>query len=176
LTASPFALLGSKVKLTRFGEDDITDEYIAWLNDPLVTRFSNQRFVRRDRDSCVRYLASFDGTPNLFVSVRRRDDDRAIGTMTAYVAPHHGTADLGILIGDRSAWGTGYGQDAWDTLAEFVAAQPGMRKLTAGMLARNEAMRRIAERSGMTLEATRRDQELVDGAPVDILLFARFVG
>lgn len=174
MSADAFPLSGKKVKLTRFGERDITDDYIGWLNDPEVTRFSNQRFVRHDRESCGRYLASFEDTQNLFVSIRRLDDDRAIGTMTAYVSPHHGTADIGILIGDRSVWGAGYGQDAWDTLLEFLATQPGMRKLTAGTLACNVPMIRLAENSGMELEGRRRAQELVEGEPVDMLYFAKF--
>jgi RimJ/RimL family protein N-acetyltransferase len=170
----PFPLAGRKVKLTPFGEADITDEYIGWLNDPVVTRFSNQRFVKHDYDSCRRYLASFEGTPNLFLCVRRIEDERPIGTMTACLAPQHGTADMGILIGERSAWGQGYGRDAWETLADFLLKQPGMRKITCGTLACNEAMIRLAERWGMQLEGRRAAHELVEGEPVDILYFARF--
>jgi ribosomal-protein-alanine N-acetyltransferase len=171
-----FPLLGDRVKLAPFTEADITDEYVSWLNDPLVTRFSNQRFLTHDRGSCRRYLTSFEGTTNLFLSVRRQDGDRLIGTMTAYISPHHGTADLGILIGDRSVWGQGCGGDAWSTLSEFLLGRPGMRKLTAGTLETNEPMIRLARRCGMQLEARRRGQELVDGNPVDILYFARFIG
>lgn len=171
-----FPLVGRMVKLTRFTEQDVTNDYIGWLNDPVVTRFSNQRFLSHDRESCRRYLRSFEGTPNIFASVRRLDDDEPIGTMTAYVAPHHGTADIGILIGDRSVWGQGYGQDAWNTLSSYLATQPGMRKLTCGTLAANRPMIRLAERSGMELEGGRRAQELIDGEAVDILYFARFVG
>jgi RimJ/RimL family protein N-acetyltransferase len=174
LTADPFPLFGKKVKLTRFKEEDITNEYVGWLNDPAVTQYSNQRFVEHNHESCRRYLQRFEGSPNLFVSVRRLDDGRRIGTMTAYIAPQHGTADMGILIGDRSVWGRGYGQDAWSVLAEFLLRQPGMRKVTCGTLACNEAMIRLAERSGMELEGRRAAQELVDGEPVDILYFARF--
>jgi len=170
----PFPLLGRKVKLAPFTEADITDEYVGWLNDPVVTRFSNQRFTKHNHETCLRYLESFEGSPNLFVSVRRLDDDQPIGTMTAYIAPQHGTADMGILIGDRSIWGQGYGQDAWDTLAEFLLAGPAMRKLTCGTLEYNTAMIRLAERSGMELEGRRRAQELVEGEPVDLLYFARF--
>jgi [ribosomal protein S5]-alanine N-acetyltransferase len=169
-----FPLAGEKVKLAPFTEADITDEYIGWLNDPVVTRYSNQRFAEHNHESCRRYLETFESSPNLFVSVRRLEDARPIGTMTAYVAPQHGTADMGILIGDRSAWGQGFGQDAWDTLAEFLLAQPGMRKLTCGTLECNTAMIRLAERSGMALDGRRRAQELVDGEPVDVLYFARF--
>ena len=140
----------------------------------MVTRLSNQRFVVHSRQSCLRYLASFEETPNRFLSARRLADDAPIGTMTAYFSPHHGTVDVGILIGERSVWGEGYGQDAWDTLMTWLLAQPGLRKVTAGTLAVNKGMIRLAERSGMTLEGRRLRQEGVEGEEVDILYFGRF--
>lgn len=174
MTGEPSELLGERVRLTRFTAADITDDYIAWLNDPLVTRLSNQRFVTHDRASSERYLAGFDGSANLFFSVRRRDGDHSIGTMTAYVSPHHRTADMGILIGDRSAWGGGFGQDAWNILLAWLLGVGGMRKVTAGTLAINQPMIRIAEQSGMLLEGRRARQEIVEGQEVDILQYARF--
>ena len=167
-------LRGSKVLLRPFCSEDITDRYIDWLKDPIVVRFSNQRFLTHDRASCLRYLDSFAGTDNLFLSVRSLDTGQAIGTMTAYVSSYHGTADVGIMIGDRSFWGGGYGQDAWNTLAKWLLAQDSIRKLTAGALACNVAMIRIMEISGMQLEAVRKLQEIVDGVPQDIWHFARF--
>jgi [ribosomal protein S5]-alanine N-acetyltransferase len=169
-----FEIRGSKVLLRPFGLEDVTDGYIAWLNDPVVVRYSNQRFQTHDRESCVRYLNSFSGTDNIFVSVHRLDTNKAIGTMTAYVSRRHGTVDVGILIGDKSVWGGGYGQDAWNTFTNWLLAQGSIRKLTGGTLACNAAMIRIMERSGMQLEAVRKSQEIVEGVPQDIIYFAKF--
>lgn len=165
---------GRKVRLRDFAEADIDDRYVAWLNDPVVTRFSNQRFSTHSKVSCLRYFASFERTPNRFLSVRRLADDVPIGTMTIYFSPQHGTADVGILIGDRSIWGEGYGQDAWDTVMAWLLARPEVRKVTAGTLALNAGMIRLAERSGMVLEGRRLRQEIVKAQEVDILYFGRF--
>lgn len=165
---------GRLVCLTPFGTDDLTDAYIGWLNDPEVTRFSNQRFVRHDRASCAAYMASFAGTPNFFLSVKRLSDLASIGTITVYRNLHHGTADVGIMIGNRACWGGGYGQDAWSTVIEWLLADVGMRKVTAGTLADNIGMVRLMQRSGMVCEGIRQAQEIVDGAPCDVVLYARF--
>lgn len=169
-----FPLRGNKVLLKPFLAADINDEYVGWLNDPDVVKFSNQRFRRHDRESCLRYQASFEGTENLFMNVRRLSDGRSIGTMTAYVARHHGTVDVGIMIGDQSVWGLGYGQDAWNTLTSWLLGREDIRKLTAGTLACNFGMIKLMERSGMSLEAVRKAQEIVEGRPVDILYYAKF--
>jgi ribosomal-protein-alanine N-acetyltransferase len=169
-------LRGDKLDLRIFDETDITADYTRWLNDPEVVRFSNQRFRRHDRASCLAYLRSFEGTDNLFFSARLRATDQAVGTLTAYISRHHGTADVGIMIGERSAWGQGVGQDAWNTLCTWLVSVRGIRKLTAGTLDCNLAMIRIMERAGMHREAVRRNQELVDGQPHDVLYFAQFAG
>ena len=165
---------GERVTLDTFEDHDITDAYIGWLNDPEVVRFSNQRFCVHTLESCRAYLKSFEGTLNLFFSIRRRSDGRAIGTMTVYHSAPHGVADVGVMIGERSVWGGGYGQDAWNALLDWLLTQRGLRKVTAGALAGNRGMVRLMERSGMSLEGVRRAQEIVDGEADDIVLYARF--
>lgn len=167
-------LSGHKVTLQRFNESDITDVYIGWLNDPVTMRLSNQRFLRHDLQSSQRYLATFEDSANLFLSVRDKLNGNAIGTMTAYVSPMHGTADMGILIGDRSAWGQGFGLDAWTLLMQHLLAQAHIRKITAGTLDCNAAMLSLAAKSGMLPDGQRSRQELVDGVPHDIIYFAKF--
>ena len=169
-------LHGDKVTLQRFTELDINSAYLRWLNDSRVVRFSNQRFRKHDNASSLAYLYSFSGTDNIFVLARKKDTGQPLGTLTVYIATPHGTADIGIMIGEASAWGQGIGQDAWNTLIEWVAKQPGIRKITAGALAGNLGMVRIMSRSGMQLEAVRRAQEIVEGQPQDILYYARFTG
>ncbi|EAT59816.1 GNAT family N-acetyltransferase [Chlorobium ferrooxidans] len=167
-------LCGEKVLLRLFTPADINEVYIGWLNDPEVVRYSNQRFHRHDAESSRRYLATFSDTDNLFMSIHALSDNRQIGTMTAYRFRHHGTVDVGIMIGDRSVWGKGYGQDAWNTFTGWLLSQKEIRKLTAGTSALNYGMIKLMERSGMTFEAVRKAQEIFDGQAADILYYAKF--
>lgn len=188
-TPLPPLLRGQRVVLRPFTAQDITDAYIGWLNDPEVVRYSNQRFVRHTRESCERYFAGFAGSANLFASLRvaqpgvaaegghgdqAEQIEQAVGTLTAYRSLPHGTADVGILLGERAAWGQGIGLEAWQLLTDWLLTTPGLRKVTAGTLACNRSMLAVAERSGMRREGVRRAQELIDGVPTDIVHFARF--
>lgn len=167
-------LRGASVSLSSFLPSDITADYISWLNDPEVTRYSNQRFVLHSEESCAAYLASFEGTPNSFLSIRSVADGRAVGTMTAYVSPHHETVDLGIMIGNRDVWGEGLGQEAWNTLLQWFHRDVNMRKVTGGTMRCNVGMMKLLERSGMTLESVRPRQEMLDGTEQDLCYFAKY--
>lgn len=169
-------LVGEQVVLKPFCAYDISTEYVDWLNDPLVVKYSNQRFTIHSRASCEFYLASFDGTPNRFIKIEQKDNGRCVGTMTAYVSVPHRTVDVGILIGCSSVWGKGVGQDAWDTLLRWLLDQSFVRKVTAGAMGCNQAMVKIMERSGMVMEAVRPQQELLDGVPKDLVYYGIFRG
>ncbi len=170
----PTPLYGRKVELHPFVLQDITPTYIGWLNDPQVTKFSNQRFYLHDEVTSKAYLATFFCTDNIFCSIRTRIDGNAVGTITAYINRHHETADIGLMIGNPASWGKGFGQDAWDTLSDWLLNVIHVRKLTAGTAIGNTGMVKIMQRSGMTKEAVRCAQEIIDGQPHDIVYFARF--
>jgi ribosomal-protein-alanine N-acetyltransferase len=169
-------LVGERTVLRQFQPDDITSDYVGWLNDPVVVQFSNQRFLAHTPASCARYIASFGGSGNLFLKIERKRDGTCVGTMTAYHSRQHGTVDVGIMVGRRAEWGRGLGQDAWNTLLVWLLDRDCVRKVTAGTMRCNVAMVRLMERSGMSLEAVRPQQELLDGVPQDLLYFGRFSG
>ena len=163
---------GARIGLRPFTERDLTPAYVSWLNDPEVVRYSDQRFRHHTIDSCREYLARMRAAGNHFVVIDEPTRG-PIGTMGASVVAVHRTADLGILVGDRSCWGRGYGLEAWSTMMAWLLNAGGLRKVTGGTMACNVAMKAIMERSGMTLEGVRREQQLLDGTPVDIVLYGR---
>lgn len=167
-------LEGAQVKLRAFQESDITPAYVGWLNDPEVVRYSNQRFRQHTCESSQQYLASFAESANHFLAICDRSNGAVVGTLTVYRNLHHGTADVGIMVGDPATWGKGFGLDAFRTVAQALERSGQVRKLTAGTLAVNQGMVRVMERAGFELEAVRRGQELVEGQPVDVVYYARF--
>ena len=163
---------GEKVALSNFQEIDITDKYLSWLNDPEVVQYSRQRFIDHDFLSSKKYFESFTESKNLFISIKLLKDNQMIGTMTVYFSTHN-TADVGILIGDKSQWGKGHGKDAWNSLLMWLENELNIVKITAGTLASNIGMLNVMKESGMSLEA-KKNHETIDSKPIDILYFSRF--
>ena len=92
--------------------------------------------------------------------------------MTVYFNEDHGVADIGIMIGNRDVWGKGYGQDAWNTILSWLLNNKNVRKVSAGTLACNFPMKSIIENSGMSIEGVRKEHEVHNGEPQDVILFA----
>ena len=164
-------LVGPRVDLVPFHEQYITDDYLSWLNDQNLLRYSKQRLREHDSESCRAYLKSFEGSPNKFWAIRQRSDRLHIGSATAYVDLVDCAADVGILIGHSSVRGNGFGREAWGQIMDYLFRAEKLRKVTGGALAANLPMVRIFLHWRMALEGVRREQELVNEVPVDMLLF-----
>ena len=162
-----------KLVLSDFQEDDISDKYLSWLNDPEVVQFSRQRFIDHDFLSSKKYLESFVSSNNLFISIKLLKVNKMIGTMTVYFSEPN-NADVGILIGDKSEWGKGYGKDAWNTLLTWLENELNIIKITAGTLSSNIGMLKVFKESGMLLQSAKKNHEKLDNKAVEVLYFSRF--
>jgi RimJ/RimL family protein N-acetyltransferase len=169
-----FPISGEMVKLDIFTKENITDAYLGWLNDPIVVRYSNQRFRQHTLQTSLNYLRTFDGTENIFIAVYLKGDGKYVGTMSIYFSAEHETADIGIMIGDIGCWGEGVGGDAWSSVLSFLLDTVEVRKVTGGTLRCNKGMAKIMVNSGMKPDGVRVAQELANHQVQDVLHFAKF--
>jgi RimJ/RimL family protein N-acetyltransferase len=168
-------LVSARLRLVPLGETHMTQRYVGWLNDREVVRFSEQRFVRHTLDSCAAYARSFQGTPHYLWAIEATSPSLGhIGNLNAYVDERNRTADLGILIGEKGAWGQGYGREAWRLAIGFLLRSGRIRKVTAGTLATNLGMLAIMRAVGMVEDGRRARHVLVDGHEVDVIHAALF--
>lgn len=142
---------------------DVT-HYLKWLCNESVTKYSEQRHNTHTPASQYEYLTSFTGDKQIWEIQR---DTKPIGTITAYRNPPNRTANLGILIGDTSVWGQGYGPEAWEGLSSYLLGD-GLRKLEAGCMVSNRPMRRLLLKCGWDWEATLPNYFLFNGKPEDM--------
>jgi [ribosomal protein S5]-alanine N-acetyltransferase len=173
-TITKFKIDGDIVSLRLFRESDISNIFVSWLNDKKVVKYSNQRFLNHTHKSCLDYLRSFSNAQNIYWAIEDKKTKELYGSITAYIQDNHSTADIGLMVGNKNAWGKGVGFDAWRLMMDFLFTQYGIRKVTGGALRANVGMICIMKKSKMTHEATRKDHELINGEPMDILYFCKF--
>ncbi len=168
-------IVGKKTLLYNFNKNDITSTHISWLNDKLVTQFSEQRFLNHTRKSCLNYLKSFDNTNNLYLSIKKKDDGIPIGSLSVYYDSNNYIADMGILIGDRNCWNGGFGFDAWFYTMDFLMNNLNLCKISCGTLETNLPMIKLAKKAGMQYDGFRNYHSLFKGKLISILFFAKYL-
>jgi len=152
----------------------LTERYVAWLRDPDVVRYSEQRHRTHSIESCRAFVAGFEDGPSRLWAIERTTDGLHIGNIHADIDPANGLADVAILIGAREVWGQGYGLEAWNAVLDWLLGPGEIRKVVAGCMRSNTAMMRIMARSQMIPDGIRSAHYLRDGIPEDIVFNARF--
>ena len=170
----PPVLETPRLVLQPFPDDLLTDTYVGWLNDSEVVRFSEQRHMTHTRESCRDFIASFAGTPHGLWAIRDKTRGLChIGNISTDVDPRTGTGDIRILIGDRAAWGTGLGAQAWMAVMAHLFDDLGLAQVTAGTLAGNTGMLKVMEKSGMRETHRRPGPTPIDGRAMDVIYARR---
>lgn len=82
------------------------------------------------------------------------------------------SARLGICLGDRAYWGSGYGTDAMLTLCGYGFAQCNLHRIELHVFAENGRAVRCYEKCGFALEARLREAHYCHGRYGDTLVMA----
>lgn len=164
-----------RLSVMPFQDVHLTARYVGWLNDREVMRYSENRHRTHTLASCRAYVQSFQDTPHhLWAIIAHNEALGHLGNMNAYVSAHDAVADVGILIGEKRAWGQGYGLEAWRAVCAYLLGAGGMRKVTAGTIAPNKAMLRLMDKAGMLPDGRRVRQQVWEGQAVDVIHTALF--
>lgn len=164
-------LISERLLLTAMTEGHISDEYLSWLNDKELMRFSRQRHFSHTKETSIAYQKTFLNTANYFWAIEdKTNGNRMVGSITAYVDTLARTADVGIMI-SPAVKGQGFGKTAWGMVLKYLFEDLNLRKVTAGTVKGNLGMEGIASHWGMILEGVLREQELIDETPCDVLKY-----
>jgi RimJ/RimL family protein N-acetyltransferase len=166
--------IGGVVQLFAVTRGHVTEEYVSWLNDPVTSRFLESRFYHHTPESVREYVEQCHHDPAaLLLGVRSTTDGRHVGNVKlAGINRHHGLVELGILIGQESARGRGLGTAAILEARRVARELLGLRRMTAGCYASNQASQRAFLRAGFTIDGIRRGHFLLDGRPEDFVLLS----
>lgn len=159
---SPFE--GRLIRLRALEPED-EPRFHEWMNDPEVTdgvylRYPVSHAFERawiEKEECGYAAASF--------AIEALDDGLLMGTVSLRAsAPENRSATLGIVIGDKSRWGRGYGTDTMLTICRFGFEEMNLHRIELEVFNTNQRAIRVYERVGFQHEGTRREVFFSRGA------------
>ncbi|HPN84399.1 MAG TPA: GNAT family N-acetyltransferase [Victivallales bacterium] len=153
---------------------DISDEYIAWLNNPEVNKFLEVRFSQQNRQTVENYIRSklSDTKASKHFGVYDKGGKRLVGTVTLpSIKWKHLSSDISFVIGHPEAQGKGYATEAVHGVIYYCFKCCGLVKLWAGYYDGHEGSAKVLRKNGFREEG-RIVKELIDfrGVRVDHVL------
>lgn len=160
------------ITIKDFKLEDISQDYLSWLNDKDYMKYSRQSLITHDTTSVAKFIYDLKSANNIFLSIK--SNSILIGTLTIYIDSDYQVCSPGILIG-RSFAKLGYGEIVWQFVIGTISKDLQMRKVSAGTMINNRPMIKLFEKSGMEFEATLSRAALLESVPTDIVLYRYFI-
>ena len=147
---SNYLIRGTNIHLRKIKYSDVNKEYLSWMNDQSTNQYLESRFQKWTINKLKKYLKEIEKNPDyLFCTIILNKNNKHIGNIKIGPINHiHRLADIGILIGDKSCWGKGYGSEAIKLIANYVFSKLKLRKLTAGIYVNNIGSYKAFKKAG----------------------------
>lgn len=165
-----------RLVLSCLREEHATDRYRSWMINSEVNQYLETRFTEPSIEALREYVAVMrESNHSYLFGMFLRSGGTHVGNIKlGPVSVVHGSAAIGLIIGDQAAWGKGLASEAIGALSEWGFKTLGLEKLNAGSYRRNLGSIHAFEKSGYRIEGTQRNQvRLADGSRDDVVLLGR---
>lgn len=163
---------GQNIFLRRLEETDVSDDYLEWMRDPQVTQYLESRDQTHTLDSLGAFVRAMNASPrdHMFGIFLKANGEHIGNIKIGSIREPHRSADLGLIIGRRSAWGKGYGTEAIVLATRYALEQLRLNKLWAGMYAENLGAYHAFMKAGYCEVGRFRRHVLFNGRFIDSIL------
>jgi RimJ/RimL family protein N-acetyltransferase len=158
--------------ISNFKLRDIDKNYIRWLNDKKLLKYSNNKFINYNKKKIIKYFKSFKNSQNLFLSIKNNKLE-LIGTITCFFSCNNKICDIGILLGDKNYRSIGLGLKSWKMIMSFLANNYSLKKISAGAIKENVKMINIFKKSKMVYDGFRK-KHFYDRKLFDLVFYAKY--
>ena len=171
----PDRLMGDRVVLKRHVPGNLA-AFMRWYGDPEVSRLTRYQEGPMARPEIERFFhARVLGADSLAMAIHERSTDRLLGTCAfSQLDGENGSALFHITIGEKDAWGQGFGTEATRLMVEHAFERLRLHRIGLSVFAFNERAIRAYRNAGFVIEgrareAIRRDERWWDEVEMSIL-------
>jgi len=162
-------IYGKKTRLRRIEREDIPT-FVRWFSDPEVRTFLlvNSPISQAEEEKWFERKLEEEGSELFAIETL---DGKHIGNIELFdIHRIHRQAELGVVLGEKSYWGQGYGSDAILALLQFAFQELNLHRVQLRVYEDNERGKRAYEKCGFQLEGRLRDAIYRRGRYYDMLM------
>ncbi len=171
-TVQKKSLAGERILLRPFGRDYLP--YIQkWSNDAELRRLIGEVAPMSRADTEKWYKELLSDKDRVWFAIVLKKGDRVIGEagMLRMFRPWRST-DMTIIIGERDAWGKGYGKEAGRLLLKYAFERLGFHRVSIGVVGSNKNALRFWKSLGFKKEGIERDAHFYDNEYIDGIMMS----
>ena len=163
-------IIGERIFLEALDHEEFSVAYVEWMRDEEVLRYLTGRTKAYSHEELKEYIAKTNENPSeCLFGIFLKESGVHIGNIKiGGIDPMEKTANVGLLIGNKSMRGKGYATEAIELITRFAFDRLNLTRLTAGMVADNIGSFKAFIKAGYEAMEHSGRQETLNGRIVDI--------
>tara|TARA_A100001388_G_C28452919_1_gene349495 strand:- start:29 stop:565 length:537 start_codon:yes stop_codon:yes gene_type:complete len=142
--------------------NDITSNYVNWLNDYEIVKFTEQRHFKHNLKKVRQFVREKYKSPKNFLFGIYYEGEHIGNIKLGEINTFHLTSEVSYFIGKKELWGKGIATRCVKRIIKFGFEKVGLKKVTAGYYEINKASKKVLEKSGFKYEGTRKNDRLFE--------------
>lgn len=145
--------------------------YPGWFNDEEVCAGNSHHVFPYTPESADGYIRGLSAsTDTIALAIVLAQSDEHIGNISLQrIDWVSRSAELAIVIGEKSAWHQGYATESAQLLCSHAFSTMNLHRISCGTFGNNEPMKRLAIALGMSEEGRRREAAFKNGHYMDVV-------
>ncbi len=166
-------IMGDEVRLWALERHDLIQNY-QWANDPELIRLAGLDPTPKAAQAIEGWFDSIVRNQRIQIfAIKTADGDYLGNIELTSIDRQCGKAEVGLMLGNREAWGKGYASRALQAMLGYAYGELRLHRLYARVLEFNQRAWELFERNGFQLEGTERQSHFTDGSYHDVRLYGR---
>lgn len=164
-------LVGEKVYLRPLSLDDLSGNYLFWLNDPEINVQNSHHVYPYPKETLEDYIKNaYTEKDKLPLAIVEKSNDIHIGNVSLVNIDYiNKNTDWGIIIGERDNWNKGFSKEASFLILKHAFESLNMYRIYSGTTSKNIGGQKLMESMGMIKEGIRRNHIYKNGEYLDII-------
>ena len=165
-------LKGSSILLERLDIHHISEEYLNWMNDYEVVKFTESRYMVHTIESLKDFILHVNNESNYCFAIVDIQSGKHIGNIKiGNIHPLYKYADVGLIIGNKNFYGKGIATEALKLCIEFAFKELKLHRLWAGIYDVNIGSIKAFEKAGFVREGCEKEKYLFEGKRINSYIY-----
>lgn len=156
--------------LKTLSENDVSLDYLNWLNNYEITKFTEQRFLTHTLQS-VKSFVNDNYYSQKFLLFGIFFKKEHIGNIKlGPIRLEHLSAEISYIIGEKKFWGRGITSKCVGAVVDFAINKLNLKKINAGYYENNLGSAKVLKKCGFVIEGIRHSDIIFENKRIKSIL------
>ncbi len=152
-----------RLKLRNMTLQDVSQDYVDWLNDPEISKYLSCANTVQTMESCLAYVQSYVGqNDKALISIFSKKNGLHIGNVTLSFDWNNKGGTVGISLGRKEYMGIGLASEALNNIVNYCFRELKLHRIQAWVSEKNLNSIKLFLNCGFKVEGYLRDKSLIN--------------